>query len=115
MAWWAGHSTGRYGGSAWFADTFAQDLAENCVIQMNCDSPGCRWATSYRSISLTSETEAAVTEADAILRAEAEIRNVHWFLGESAPAFYYNMIADQDGVPSFAEALVTTRTEAAAE
>ncbi len=60
MAWWAGHSTGRYGGSAWFADTFAQDLAENCVIQMNCDSPGCRWATSYRSISLTSETEAAV-------------------------------------------------------
>ncbi len=60
MAWWAGHSTGRYGGSAWFADAFAQDLAENCVIQMNCDSPGCRWATSYRSISLTSETEAAV-------------------------------------------------------
>ncbi len=60
MAWWAGHSTGRYGGSAWFADTFAQELAENCVIQMNCDSPGCRWATSYRSISLTSETEAAV-------------------------------------------------------
>ncbi len=60
MAWWAGHSTGRYGGSAWFADTFAQDLAENCVIQMNCDSPGCRWATSYSSISLTSETEAAV-------------------------------------------------------
>ncbi len=60
MAWWAGHSTGRYGGSAWFADTFAQDLAENCVVQMNCDSPGCRWATSYSSISLTSETEAAV-------------------------------------------------------
>ena len=60
MAWWAGHSTGRYGGSAWFADTFAQDLAENCVIQMNCDSPGCRWATSYGSISLTTETEAAV-------------------------------------------------------
>ena len=60
LAWWAGHSTGRYGGSAWFADTFAQDLVDNCVIQMNCDSPGCRWATSYRSISLTSETEAAV-------------------------------------------------------
>ena len=61
------------------------------------------------------ETEAAVQAADAILRAEGDIRNVHWFLGESAPAFYYNMTADQDGVPSFAEALVTTRTEEAAE
>lgn len=66
LAWWAGHSTGRYGGSAWFADTFAQDLSDHCVVQMNCDSPGCRWATSYRSISLTSETEAAVK---AIVRA----------------------------------------------
>ena len=29
--------------------------------------------------------------------------------------FYYNMIADQDGVPSFAEALVTTRSPQATE
>jgi len=57
LAWWAGHSTGRYGGSAWFADTFAIDLAENCVAHMNCDSPGCRWATDYSNISCMSETE----------------------------------------------------------
>lgn len=60
LAWWAGHSTGRYGGSAWFADTFAQELSDNCVAHMNCDSPGCRWATSYESISAMSETEGAV-------------------------------------------------------
>ena len=57
LAWWAGHSTGRYGGSAWFADTFAIDLDENCVAHMNCDSPGCRWATDYSNISCMSETE----------------------------------------------------------
>lgn len=62
LAWWPGHSTGRYGGSAWFADTFAIDLAENCVVHMNCDSPGCRWATSYGSISAMSETMGAVSE-----------------------------------------------------
>jgi len=62
LAWWAGHSTGRYGGSAWFADTFAIDLAENCVAHMNCDSPGCRWATDYSNISCMSETEALVKE-----------------------------------------------------
>ena len=61
------------------------------------------------------ETEAAMETADAVLRAEPQVRHVHWFIGESAPAFYYNMIADQDGVPGFAEALVTTATEQAAE
>jgi len=62
LAWWAGHSTGRYGGSAWFADTFAIDLAENCVAHMNCDSPGCRWATDYSNISCMSETETLVQQ-----------------------------------------------------
>ena len=62
LAWWAGHSTGRYGGSAWFADTFAIDLAENCVAHMNCDSPGCRWATDYSTISCMSETESLVQQ-----------------------------------------------------
>ena len=47
IAIWPGHSYGRYAGSTWFADEFALDLEENCIAQVNCDSPGCRWATSY--------------------------------------------------------------------
>jgi len=47
IAWWPGHSTGRYAGSTWFSDAFAIALDEHCVAQINCDSPGCRWATSY--------------------------------------------------------------------
>jgi hypothetical protein len=62
IAWWPGHSTGRYGGSTWFADTFARELDEHCVVQMNCDSPGCRWATSYESVTLMPETAAAMIE-----------------------------------------------------
>ena len=57
IAWWPGHSTGRYAGSTWFADHFAIDLYENCIAQINCDSPGCRWATEYRHISWMDETE----------------------------------------------------------
>ena len=57
IAWWPGHSTGRYAGSTWFADKFAIDLDENCVLQVNCDSPGCRWATLYKDISWMSESE----------------------------------------------------------
>jgi hypothetical protein len=58
IAWWPGHSTGRYAGSTWFADRFAIDLYENCIAQINCDSPGCRWATVYKDISWMEETEA---------------------------------------------------------
>jgi len=53
IAWWSGHSHGRYAGSTWYADTFGLDLIEHCVAQVNCDSPGCRWATEYRNLSYT--------------------------------------------------------------
>jgi hypothetical protein len=57
LAWWPGHSTGRYAGSAWFADTFAHDLDKHCVAHLNCDSLGCRWAVSYESIQCLAEAE----------------------------------------------------------
>jgi len=55
VAWWPGHSTGRYGGSTWFSDHFALDIAENCITQINIDSPGCRWATEYDGVMWMSE------------------------------------------------------------
>lgn len=54
------------------------------------------------------ETERLALAADAIVSAEPGIVQVQWVIGESAPAFYYNMQADRDRAPSFAEALVTT-------
>jgi N-acetylated-alpha-linked acidic dipeptidase len=57
IAIWPGHSYGRYAGSTWFADTFGLDLEENCIAQVNCDSPGCRWATSYEHMMWMSETD----------------------------------------------------------
>jgi len=61
IAWWPGHSTGRYSGSTWYADTFGIDLAENCVAVINCDSPGCRWATSYHQTTCMPELHKFVT------------------------------------------------------
>ena len=55
VAWWPGHSTGRYGGSTWFSDQFALDLNENCIAQINIDSPGCRWADEYDGVMWMSE------------------------------------------------------------
>jgi hypothetical protein len=56
IAWWPGYSTGRYTGSTWFTDTFALDLDRNCLAQINCDSPSCRWATSYHETCAFTES-----------------------------------------------------------
>ncbi len=58
LAWWPGHSTGRYAGSTWYADQFALDIHRNCVVHLNCDSPGCRWATVFNDLTTMAETEA---------------------------------------------------------
>ena len=65
IAWWSGHSHGRYAGSTWFADAFGVELAKNCTAQVNCDSPGCRWAETYNELTAMSETEPFV---DAVIR-----------------------------------------------
>ena len=57
IAWWPGHSTGRYAGSTWYCDNFAIELDERCVAQINCDSPGCRDATAYEEVMWMDEME----------------------------------------------------------
>ncbi|MGH2558971.1 MAG: M28 family peptidase [Thermomicrobiales bacterium] len=57
IAWWSGHSHGRYAGSTWYADAFGIELARGCVAQVNCDSPGCRWAETFNELTAMSETE----------------------------------------------------------
>jgi N-acetylated-alpha-linked acidic dipeptidase len=63
IAWWSGHSHGRYAGSTWFADNFANDLLRNCICHINCDSPGCRDATVYEDVYWTAEIEAFAKQA----------------------------------------------------
>jgi hypothetical protein len=70
IAWWSGHSHGRYAGSTWYADAFGLNLARGCVSQVNCDSPGCRWADTYNELTVMSETEPFV---DTVIRATTGI------------------------------------------
>ena len=57
IAWWSGHSHGRYAGSTWYADTFALDLARNCICHINCDSPGCKDADVFEDVYWMAEVE----------------------------------------------------------
>lgn len=63
VAWWPGHSTGRYSGSTWYADEFAHDLRKNCVMHIDVDSPGAKGSTEYTDMSCwMPETHDLVTE-----------------------------------------------------
>lgn len=58
VAWWPGHSQGRYAGSQWYSDNFWSDLHAHAVININIDSPGARGATRYDNVTMGAETEA---------------------------------------------------------
>jgi N-acetylated-alpha-linked acidic dipeptidase len=63
IAWWPGHSTGRYAGSTWYADRFADEIDERCIAHLNIDSPGCAGATAYEEVMWMAEAGELCTRA----------------------------------------------------
>ncbi len=63
LAFWSGHSHGRYAGSAWYADNFWEELHENCVLHLNTDSPGGRGATVLTEGQAMAETRGVAADA----------------------------------------------------
>ena len=47
LAFWSGHSHGRYSGSTWYVDNHWEELYDHCVAHVNVDSTGARGATYY--------------------------------------------------------------------
>ena len=58
---------------------------------------------SYASLE---NTEGLVQKASEIITAHPDVARVHWFLGTSAPKFYYNMLENRNNAPFYAQALV---------
>lgn len=50
LAFWSGHSHGRYSGSTWYVDNHWEELVDHCVAHVNVDSTGARGATFYGNI-----------------------------------------------------------------
>ncbi len=57
VAWWPGHSQGRYAGSAWYADHCWEELHDRAIININIDSPGAKGAIRYDQVTMSAETE----------------------------------------------------------
>lgn len=52
LAFWSGHSHGRYSSSAWYADAHWSELAERCVCHVNVDSLGSIDADTFATNSM---------------------------------------------------------------
>ncbi len=57
-----------------------------------------------------SETARIATEIDAILASNAGIDRVYWSIGQSGPAFYYNITGGRSAEPAYAQAMIKTNT-----
>jgi len=57
VAFWSGHSHGRYAGSAWYADHAWHELHRRCVLHLNCDSTGARGAIDYGHLHATEDVQ----------------------------------------------------------
>ncbi len=65
--------------------------------------------------SSLSATTAVVREVRELVEAQDEVIDSQWFVGEDGPRVFYNMMAAEDGVASFAGGFVTTESAAATE
>jgi multidrug efflux pump subunit AcrB len=57
------------------------------------------------SVSLP-ETQSQVLQARALILEHPEIKDVQWFIGKSAPPFYYNVLQDREQSPNYAQGIV---------
>ena len=55
LAFWSGHSHGRYSGSTWYVDHHWEELHDRCVAHVNVDSTGARGANYYGSFPAHAE------------------------------------------------------------
>ncbi len=62
IAFWSGHSHGRFAGSAWYADHFWHDLYHHCVAHVNADSTGGLDATVLEEAPVMAETKSLAAE-----------------------------------------------------
>jgi Iap family predicted aminopeptidase len=62
LAFWSGHSHGRYAGSTWYADHFWEDLHDNCVAHINIDSTGGQNAVVLSEAPAMAETRSCAAE-----------------------------------------------------
>lgn len=105
LAFWSGHSHGRFAGSAWYADHHWHDLHDHCVAHVFVDSTGGRGATVVTEAPVMPQTKdlAAAVVKD-VTSEEFEGKRIGRFADQSFYAIGLNSIfgtlSEQDAAES---------------
>jgi hypothetical protein len=101
LAFWSGHSHGKYAASTWYCDTHWEDLEENCVVHVNVDSSGGKGSV-IKKANCMAETEdlgldaiASITGEKLNARRMAKCADQS-FWGTGTPSLLYSMSVQQD-------------------
>ncbi|GAB4385881.1 MAG: efflux RND transporter permease subunit [Elainellaceae cyanobacterium] len=52
------------------------------------------------------QTQSQILQARDLIRQHPEINDAHWFLGKSAPSFFYNIVGGRENASNYAQAIV---------
>ncbi|MEL6383808.1 MAG: efflux RND transporter permease subunit [Cyanobacteria bacterium J06626_18] len=65
----------------------------------------------FVSQTAIAQTEKVVLEAREQILKHEEVEDVHWFIGENAPKFYYNLTGNRENQSQYAQALVQLKSK----
>ncbi|MGB3614251.1 MAG: efflux RND transporter permease subunit, partial [Elainellaceae cyanobacterium] len=65
----------------------------------------------FASQTSIDQTREKVLQAREVILEHENVEAVHWFVGESAPRFYYNLKGDQKNQPYYAQAMVQLKSK----
>ncbi|HLW58526.1 MAG TPA: M28 family peptidase [bacterium] len=102
LAFWSGHSHGRYSSSAWYVDHHWFDLAEHCVAHVNIDSVGGIAADRFVTNSMPETLELGAWAVRQVAQAELNGKRVgrdsdQSFLGVGIPSILGSLSHQTDG------------------
>ena len=102
LAFWSGHSHGRYSSSAWYADTNWFDLADRCVCHVNVDSLGGIDADTFATNSMPETAPLGIWAVREAAGAALDARRVgrnsdQSFLGAGVPSLLGSVSHQADG------------------
>lgn len=93
VAFWSGHSHGRFAGSAWYADDRWLDLYEHCVAHVFVDSTGGMGATVVTEAPVMPQTKAlAAASVTAVTGEEFDGKRIGRFADQSFYAIGLNSV-----------------------
>ena len=65
----------------------------------------------FASSTAIAETETRMQQARETILDNPKVQDVHWFMGESAPKFYYNFTGNRENQSHYAQAMVQLNTD----